>query len=64
MRRKLPRRRGASRHFPLPDMPDIDHDDLVVECTFTLGEYAFKQRALNCIAYEGFVELTIEPHPG
>jgi hypothetical protein len=45
-------------------MPDIDHDDLVVECTFTLGEYAFKQRALNCIAYEGFVELTIEPHPG
>jgi hypothetical protein len=50
--------------FPLPDMPDIDHDDLIVECTFTLGEYAFKQRALNCFAYEGFVELTIEPHPG
>lgn len=50
--------------FPVPDRPDIDHDDLVVECTFYLNERTLKERALNCWGNDGFVELTIEAHPG
>jgi hypothetical protein len=50
--------------FPIPNGPDIDHDDLVLACSFFLGEVGLKQRALGCHEYEGFIELTIEPHPG
>jgi hypothetical protein len=50
--------------FPIPDGDDIDHDDLVVGCTFTLADGTLKERALNCWGDAGFVELTIEPHTG
>lgn len=49
---------------PVPGLPDIEHSDLVLACDFVLDETTLKHRGLTCSAYEGYVELTIEPHPG
>lgn len=47
----------------IPELPDdIDHSDLISECTFALDEATLKARALTCRQGGGMMELTIEPH--